>query len=180
MSCGMLQQAVAVVVNLIYSQRRLAIPHHVLSSSAYPKLTAEELLNLAIRNYISRLTSRPTIAQDESFFVADLGQVVRQHQRWTQNLPGVRPFYGTSPPRDPSLANYQNDLMIRSSKMQLRSNPPKTPCRSRHRLRLRLDRRNASSSQPRRRSGSNSLRESVQSSRVACVCAKSPHSENDV
>ncbi|GIC90465.1 type III PLP-dependent enzyme [Aspergillus udagawae] len=31
---------------------------------------------------------------DEPFFVADLGQVIRQHRRWRVNLPNVHPFYG--------------------------------------------------------------------------------------
>lgn len=41
------------------------------------------------------------VEDDEPFFVADLGQVYRQHQRWTRNLPTVHPFYGLyafSPP----------------------------------------------------------------------------------
>lgn len=31
---------------------------------------------------------------EDTFFVADLGEVYRQHMRWKKNLPGVRPFYG--------------------------------------------------------------------------------------
>lgn len=34
------------------------------------------------------------VEDDEPFFVADLGQVHRQHQRWTHHLPTVQPFYG--------------------------------------------------------------------------------------
>jgi len=34
------------------------------------------------------------VEDDEPFFVADLGQVYKQHQRWTRNLPAVQPFYG--------------------------------------------------------------------------------------
>lgn len=34
------------------------------------------------------------VEDDEPFFVADLGQVHRQHQRWTHHLPAVQPFYG--------------------------------------------------------------------------------------
>jgi hypothetical protein len=29
-----------------------------------------------------------------TFFVADLGVVIRQHQRWQRCLPHVKPFYG--------------------------------------------------------------------------------------
>jgi ornithine decarboxylase len=31
---------------------------------------------------------------EDTFFVADLGEVYRQHMRWKLNLPRVRPFYG--------------------------------------------------------------------------------------
>lgn len=33
---------------------------------------------------------------EDTFFVADLGEVYRQHMRWKLNLPRVRPFYGMS------------------------------------------------------------------------------------
>jgi len=32
---------------------------------------------------------------EKAFFVADLSQVWRQHQRWRRALPDVEPFYGT-------------------------------------------------------------------------------------
>jgi ornithine decarboxylase len=32
--------------------------------------------------------------EEDTFFVADLGDVYRQYQRWKLNLPRVRPFYG--------------------------------------------------------------------------------------
>ena len=32
---------------------------------------------------------------EDTFFVADLGEVYRQHLRWKKNLPRVKPFYGT-------------------------------------------------------------------------------------
>lgn len=33
---------------------------------------------------------------EDTFFVADLGEVYRQHMRWKLNLPRVKPFYGKS------------------------------------------------------------------------------------
>ena len=36
-------------------------------------------------------------ADTESFFVADLGDVYRQQQRWKLNLPRVKPHYGEWP-----------------------------------------------------------------------------------
>lgn len=31
---------------------------------------------------------------EDTFYVADLGDVYRQHLRWKKNLPRVKPFYG--------------------------------------------------------------------------------------
>lgn len=33
---------------------------------------------------------------EDTFYVADLGEVYRQHLRWKKNLPRVKPFYGKS------------------------------------------------------------------------------------
>lgn len=33
---------------------------------------------------------------EDTFFVADLGEVYRQHLRWKKTLPRVKPFYGMS------------------------------------------------------------------------------------
>ena len=33
--------------------------------------------------------------EEDTFFVADLGQVYRQYIRWKKNLPRIKPFYGT-------------------------------------------------------------------------------------
>lgn len=55
----------------------------------------EELVDLAIESHIARVVKQSLVVDgDESFFVSDLGQVTRQHRRWTQNLPGVQPYYG--------------------------------------------------------------------------------------
>lgn len=35
------------------------------------------------------------VGEEDAFFVADLGEVYRQHMRWKLNLPRVKPFYGT-------------------------------------------------------------------------------------
>ena len=34
---------------------------------------------------------------EDAFFVADLGEVYRQHLRWKMNLARVKPFYGKVP-----------------------------------------------------------------------------------
>lgn len=46
-----------------------------------------------------------SVGEEEAFFVADLGEVYRQHLRWKKNLGRVKPHYGKSPhttPRRPA------------------------------------------------------------------------------
>jgi ornithine decarboxylase len=35
--------------------------------------------------------------EEDAFYVADMGEVYRQHMRWKMNLGRVKPFYGRSP-----------------------------------------------------------------------------------
>lgn len=58
---------------------------------AGPELAAM-LVDLAIENQTTRIGQQ--VGGDESFFVADLGQVIRQYECWTRHLPDVRPHYG--------------------------------------------------------------------------------------
>jgi len=40
--------------------------------------------------------------EEDAFYVADLGQVYRQHLRWKMNLSRVKPFYGECSEEAPS------------------------------------------------------------------------------
>lgn len=57
-------------------------------------LRSEQLVNLAIEFQTQRINSGVPNVEDNPFFVADLGQVTRQHRDWKLNLPNVQPFYG--------------------------------------------------------------------------------------
>lgn len=43
-----------------------------------------------------------SVGEEDAFFVADLGEVYRQHMRWKRNLGRVKPHYGKSH-RPPSI-----------------------------------------------------------------------------
>ncbi|TDL25554.1 ornithine decarboxylase [Rickenella mellea] len=49
----------------------------------------------------SRLAAQSEHNAEKAFFVADLGQVYRQHQRWKRFLPGIEPFYAVKCNPDP-------------------------------------------------------------------------------
>lgn len=56
----------------------------------------KELIGAALRARVESIDHEFCEPGDEdTFFVADLGEVYRQHMRWKLNLPRVRPFYGT-------------------------------------------------------------------------------------
>jgi len=56
----------------------------------------KELIGAALRQRVENIDHEFCEPGDEdTFFVADLGEVYRQHMRWKLNLPRVRPFYGT-------------------------------------------------------------------------------------
>ena len=73
---------------------------HVISGEAiFPSLPP--LLDghpeVHLRNGImnaSRLALAHEPNAEQAFFVADLGQVYRQHQRWKSCLPEIQPFFG--------------------------------------------------------------------------------------
>ncbi|KAH6893089.1 pyridoxal-dependent decarboxylase [Thelonectria olida] len=48
--------------------------------------------------------------EEDTFFVADLGEVYRQHLRWKKNLPRVRPFYAVKCNPDPQVIKLLAEL----------------------------------------------------------------------
>lgn len=57
--------------------------------------TAKELIGAALQKRVKRVdpdTCEP--GEEDTFFVADVGEVYRQHQRWKKNLKRVTPHYG--------------------------------------------------------------------------------------
>ena len=62
--------------------------------------SAKHLIGAALRERVENIDHEfCEPGEEDTFFVADLGEVYRQHLRWKLNLPRVKPFYGrTSPP----------------------------------------------------------------------------------
>lgn len=74
--------------------------HHHGATQCQP--TAKQLIGNALRHRVENIDHEFCEPGDEdTFFVADLGEVYRQQLRWKMNLPRVKPFYGKSrsPPR---------------------------------------------------------------------------------
>ena len=57
--------------------------------------TTKQIIGAALKEKVENIDHESCEAGDEdTFFVADLGEVYRQHMRWKLNLPRVKPFYG--------------------------------------------------------------------------------------
>jgi len=57
--------------------------------------TSKKLIGEALKERVENIdhdVCEP--GEEDTFFVADLGEVYRQHMRWKKNLPRVKPFYG--------------------------------------------------------------------------------------
>lgn len=67
--------------------------HHHHQKAVLPKQVIGEALRQRVEGIDVDLCQP---GDEDTFFVADLGEVYRQYQRWKLNLPRVRPFYGKS------------------------------------------------------------------------------------
>ena len=59
-------------------------------------LASKTLVQKVMKEQIARIdvdTCEP--GEEDAFYVADMGEVYRQHLRWKMNLARVKPFYGT-------------------------------------------------------------------------------------
>lgn len=64
----------------------------------------ETLTKDCLKKYMKRMCERFNRNEEEqSFFMADLGEMYRQHRRWERNLEKVKPFYGMHPNLQPLL-----------------------------------------------------------------------------
>lgn len=56
---------------------------------------AKQLIGQALRERVYSIDHDTCdVGDEDTFFVADVGEVYRQHLRWKLNLPRVKPHYG--------------------------------------------------------------------------------------
>lgn len=59
--------------------------------------TSKQLIGEALKGRVEAIDSDVcSVGDEDAFFVADLGEVYRQHLRWKKNLARVKPHYGKS------------------------------------------------------------------------------------
>ena len=67
-----------------------------LDRSSRPFLSSKDLVMQVMKEKVAEVdidTCAP--GEEDAFYVADLGEIYRQHLRWKLNLKRVKPFYGT-------------------------------------------------------------------------------------
>jgi ornithine decarboxylase len=78
--------------------------HHSQHGVPAPGPSAKELIGDAFRDRVENIDHEYCDpGEEDTFFVADLGEVYRQHLRWKLNLPRVKPFYAVKCNGDPKL-----------------------------------------------------------------------------
>ena len=83
------------IITLIREFKRIMLPVPVEKLKRPGSFSPAQLAPFVIQARLAMLNhDSGRVEDDEPFFVADLGQVQRQHQRWTHHLPAVQPFYG--------------------------------------------------------------------------------------
>lgn len=66
--------------------------------------TPKQLIGEALQQRVESINHETCEAgEEDAFFVADLGEVYRQHMRWKLNLPRVKPFYAVKCNPDPEV-----------------------------------------------------------------------------
>jgi ornithine decarboxylase len=56
---------------------------------------SKQLIGEALKSRVEAIDSDTcSVGEEDAFFIADLGEVYRQHLRWKKNLARVKPHYG--------------------------------------------------------------------------------------
>jgi ornithine decarboxylase len=89
--------------------------HSYLEKNTYLELNGvnipKQLIGNALKERVENIDHEICEPGDEdTFFVADLGEVYRQHMRWKLNLPRVKPFYAVKCNPDPEVIRLLAEL----------------------------------------------------------------------
>ncbi|TPX06924.1 uncharacterized protein E0L32_011148 [Thyridium curvatum] len=91
--------------NHVFLKKNLFLDHQ------HGEQTPKQMIGEALRHRVENIDHEFCEPGDEdTFFVADLGEVYRQHMRWKLNLPRVRPFYAVKCNPDPQVLRLLSEL----------------------------------------------------------------------
>lgn len=81
-----------------------SINYHTLGSAEnHGAWNSKQLIGEALKSRVDAIDPDTCeVGDEDALFVADLGEVYRQHMRWKKNLARVKPHYGESTSRTAS------------------------------------------------------------------------------
>lgn len=98
--------------NHVYMKRPSLVEpltHHDVNFNSGP--SPKQLIGEALHNRVETIDHEMCEpGEEDTFYVADLGDVYRQHLRWKKNLPRVRPFYAVKCNPDPRVLKLLAEL----------------------------------------------------------------------
>lgn len=76
--------------------QNLALDHHgEIQQYSQPKLQSKQLIFDQLKKRVAAVDiDNCNAGEEDAFYVADMGEIYRQHLRWKLNLGRVKPFYG--------------------------------------------------------------------------------------
>lgn len=87
-----------------YVNKSLELSNHGEGELSQSRLAAKDLaLNVLKKRAAEVDTDRCAPGEEDAFYVADMGEVYRQHLRWKMNLGRVRPFFAVKCNPDPEV-----------------------------------------------------------------------------
>jgi len=79
------------------SRDHSAVLNHGGDDLLQSRLTAKDLVLQILKKRAAEVdVDNCSPGEEDAFYVADMGEVYRQHMRWKMNLGRVKPFYGRS------------------------------------------------------------------------------------
>ncbi|OQE15895.1 hypothetical protein PENSTE_c026G08381 [Penicillium steckii] len=101
------------VKNRLSSRRDTKELHIEIGMGSYGPSIEENLIEDAIHSRLEILRNIPYgHKHDAPFFVANMNQIVEQHQRWRNALPNIHPFYAVKCNPDPKLLRLLADMDV--------------------------------------------------------------------
>jgi ornithine decarboxylase len=94
------------LTNKFHKEASLLDDHHGGDQIITNGLASKALVQSVLKEHISGIDTNTCDPGDEdAFYVADMGEVYRQHLRWKLNLARVKPFYGKCTDFSPDVSN---------------------------------------------------------------------------
>ncbi|KAI9742233.1 MAG: Ornithine decarboxylase [Claussenomyces sp. TS43310] len=102
-------------ISVIEASPTVTITHTLYEKPSYLELngvsTPKGLIGSALKNRVENIDHESCEpGEEDTFFVADLGEVYRQHMRWKKCLPRVKPFYAVKCNPDPQVIRLLAEL----------------------------------------------------------------------